>query len=368
MKISKVLITPVGMRCNLVCDYCYNEPFYCSGPQNVLAHDTSCHFFYELAQITANRVTVIWHGGEPTILGPQEFEKYLEDEWPLKEMGIEVHNCIQTNATLLSSDWCDLFRRCDVRPSVSIDGPSFLHNQHRRDRRGKPTYERVMSGIELLRVHGVKFGLLIVVTKDSLGHTQDIFDWIVANKITSFDFLPCFESEAIRDGRPHNSPSPEEFAQFLIDFFDLWWKHDDSTIHVRVFHDVLRYFLGAKMTVCSWQGSCSWILSLDECGQLFPCARFHGYPEMSFGQIRHGSLSEILQSSQYIKLRNAMLVGQNECIQCSRLAACGGGCPLARYSLSGDFSASYYFCTTRRRLFDHIESRLAAQQNYFKDS
>jgi len=360
MKISQVLITPVGMSCNLKCVYCYNGQF-ASSKNNILKQETLRRFFSELTEVVGKKVTIIWHGGEPTIIGCKKFENYLKEEEILRSEGIEVRNCLQTNGILLSESWCDLFQSYDVRPSLSIDGPAFIHDLQRYDYHNLPTYNRVMSGMELLRGRGIKHGLLIVITKKSLEFVEEIFKWVIENNIKSFDFLPCFEPELIKNKKEHNSPSPDEFAEFLINFFDLWWKHDDC-IKVRIFNDVLRYFLGSKVTICSWRGSCSWIISLNEFGQLFPCSRFHGYKKTSFGQIGNNSLAEILTSSKYINIRNVMLSGQKECINCDRLELCGGGCPLARYSLGDSFSTPYYYCSTRKRLFDHIENKLAIQQ------
>jgi len=216
-----------------------------------------------------------------------------------------------------------------------------------------------MSGIKLLREYEVKFGLLIVVSKDTLAYPDDLFNWIVGNQFERLDLLPCFEPESIANESDTLSPPSDQLSVFLKQMFDLWWKHDDPQIKVRTFRDVLRYYLGVKPGVCSWQGNCSWILSVDETGNVFPCARFNGYPETSVGNITSRSLDNLLSDKRYKSLRERMLEGQHECQSCVWLPACGGGCPFARYALNqGNFGGPYYFCETRKKLFAHIGQRM----------
>ena len=102
-----VMAKPVGAQCNLACRYCY----------------------------------------------------YLEKQklYPLDYAhGRQIDNCIQTNGTLLTDEWCEFFKENHFLVGVSIDGPQEFHDEYRRSRLGKPSWRDVMRGIRLLNKHGVE--------------------------------------------------------------------------------------------------------------------------------------------------------------------------------------------------------------------
>lgn len=56
-------------------------------------------------------VTVIWHGGEPLLMGASFFHEVINFYRNLfDKAGITVKNVIQTNATLLDEDYIEIFR------------------------------------------------------------------------------------------------------------------------------------------------------------------------------------------------------------------------------------------------------------------
>ena len=54
-------------------------------------------------------------------------------------------NTMQTNGTLLNDEWCEFFREHGFLIGISIDGPGALHDVHRVDKSGRPTFDRVMQ-------------------------------------------------------------------------------------------------------------------------------------------------------------------------------------------------------------------------------
>jgi uncharacterized protein len=74
---------------------------------------------------------LVWHGGEPLAVGPTQFEGLLQPFAALQDAGL-VQHVIQTNATLITDEWCELFLEHDVEVGVSLDGPS-IRNHNRVD-------------------------------------------------------------------------------------------------------------------------------------------------------------------------------------------------------------------------------------------
>ena len=59
-------------------------------------------------------------------------------------------NCIQTNGTLLTPEWCQFLKNHGFLVGVSIDGPQKLHDKYRRTTTNKHTFSKVMKSIDML--------------------------------------------------------------------------------------------------------------------------------------------------------------------------------------------------------------------------
>lgn len=70
-----------------------------------------------------------------------------------------VSNTLQTNATLIDDEWAAFLSENDFLVGVSLDGPQDLHDSYRLDKKGGPTFDKVMAGIELLKKYGVRFNI-----------------------------------------------------------------------------------------------------------------------------------------------------------------------------------------------------------------
>lgn len=77
--------------------------------------------------------------------------------------GRTIDNCIQTNGTLLTDEWCEFFRENNFLVGISIDGPQEFHDEYRKNKMGQPSFVKVMRGINLLKKHGVEWNAMAVV-------------------------------------------------------------------------------------------------------------------------------------------------------------------------------------------------------------
>ncbi|MFO0038157.1 MAG: radical SAM protein, partial [Synechococcaceae cyanobacterium] len=128
--------------CNLDCDYCYL-------PDRA---DRS-RLSFELLEQAVERVlespwfdgpfTLLWHAGEPLSL-PVAYYDEASDRIRalLARHGLPpdtILASLQTNAIVINEAWCDCFERNNIHVGVSLDGPAFLHDAHRRTRTGRPS-------------------------------------------------------------------------------------------------------------------------------------------------------------------------------------------------------------------------------------
>ena len=171
-----VMAKPMGARCNLACSYCFyleKEPAYYphGGVPRMDQATLECFIRDYLAAQPGAEVTFAWQGGEPTLLGLEFFAEVVRLQRRYAA-GRTVTNALQTNGTLLDDRWGEFLAREDFLVGVSLDGPRELHDPYRVDRGGKPTWERVMSGLRTLRRHRVRFNTLTVVHRRNCRHAR----------------------------------------------------------------------------------------------------------------------------------------------------------------------------------------------------
>ncbi len=149
-----VLLQPTTL-CNLDCSYCYLPHRALDRRMSVAVAEAVARTVNTWAQ-QVERFSVVWHGGEPLAAGREHLAALMA---PFQ--GVEHH--VQTNATLIDDRWCEFFQQHQMEIGVSIDGPP-IGPAHRRDRAGRPAYERILHGIERLRRHGIRFAVICVVS------------------------------------------------------------------------------------------------------------------------------------------------------------------------------------------------------------
>lgn len=133
------------------------------------------------SKLLGPRITFVWHAGEPLVVGREFFERAFSATNRLngQDSARQCHHSVQTNGLLLNDAWLDLFQRYRVSIGLSIDGPAFLHDLHRKTRQGGGTHARVMSAVELLNARPYPFTVIMVVTQEALDHADAIFDYFL---------------------------------------------------------------------------------------------------------------------------------------------------------------------------------------------
>lgn len=164
--------------CNLDCGYCYlrdrdQRDHMCVEVASAVARSAA-----ELTErLTADEpLGIVWHAGEPLALGIRRFTGLLAPFEPLRAEG-RVRHYVQTNATLITSAWCDFLTDHGFRVGVSIDGPTAL-NAQRLDRRGRPAFDRIMRGIERLRERDIAFSAIAVVSQESIHEPESLLNFL----------------------------------------------------------------------------------------------------------------------------------------------------------------------------------------------
>lgn len=365
-----IMTKPIGSVCNLACDYCYyleKSNLYKDISKHVMSDELLEKFIREYIQAqTMSSVLFTWHGGE-TLMRPLSFYKRVMELQKRYAGGRNIENCIQTNGTLLTDEWCEFFRANNWLVGVSVDGPQEFHDEYRRNRQGKPSFVKVMQGIRLLNKHGVEWNALAVVNDFNGDYPLDFYHFFKEIDCHYIQFTPIVERIKRRaDGRYLATPldegekladfsvSPEQWGNFLCTIFDEWVRNDVGSFYIQLFDSTLANWVGEQPGVCTLAKQCGHAGVMEFNGDVYSCDHFV-FPEFKLGNIREKSLVEMMygeKQQQFGRMKQDSLPTQ--CRECEFLFACNGECPKNRFTqtASGE-SGLNYLCAGYYRFFRH---------------
>ena len=352
-----VMLKPAGALCNLACDYCYyleKSKLYRDNPKHVMSDELLEKFIQEyIGAQTMPQVLFTWHGGE-TLMRPLAFYQKAMELQRKHAGGRTIENCIQTNGTMLTDEWCRFFKENNWLVGISIDGPQEFHDEYRKNKQGRPSFVKVMHGIELLNKHGVEWNAMAVV--NDFNADYPLFAPIVER------ILPHADGRHLAAVDEDNgmqladfSVTPEQWGSFLCTLFDEWVKQDVGEVFIQLFDSTLANWVGEQPGVCSMAKTCGHAGVMEFNGDVYSCDHFV-FPQYKLGNIHTQTLVEMMYSERQLKFgQDKQDSLPRQCRECPWLFACNGECPKNRFARTADGEPGLnYLCAGYRRYFKHV--------------
>lgn len=344
-----MMAKPVGATCNLACDYCYYLPkqqLYPEQAARVMSDETLERFVRQyLESQMSQEVLFTWHGGEPTLL-PRSFYEKAQRLQQRYAAGRHIDNCLQTNGTLLTDDWCRFFSDNGWLIGISIDGPQWLHDSRRKTRRGQPSWQQVMQAVERLERHGVMWNALCTVNSLNAEHPVELYRF--------FRDMGCRYLQLTPVG---GDVTAQQWGHFLCKVFDEWEKQDVGEIFVNIFEATLANYMGVTPGICAMSTLCGHVGVVEWNGDVYSCDHFVA-PRHRLGNIRQQTIFEMMTSEQqqtFAQQKTQALPRQ--CRECRWLFTCHGECPRNRTASTVDGEEGLnYLCEGYRLFFAHTEA------------
>ena len=373
-----VMAKPSGSICNLDCEYCFyleKEKLYPERNQNWRMSDDTLEQYIKQhidAQV-GSYVEFSWQGGEPTLLGIGFYQKVIE-LCQKYGAGKQIQHAFQTNGMLINEEWCLFFKQHNFLIGLSIDGPADLHDCYRVTRSKKPSHNKVMNAVVLMKKHNVSFNTLTVVHAKNVHHPLRVYQFLKEIGSTYIQFIPLVERHlqqhrgntctlAGPDNQHANMTSwsvpAKEYGQFLNTIFAYWVRNDVSQVFVQMFDSTLASWLGEPAGLCLFSKNCGHAFALEANGDLYQCDHYV-YPEFKLGNIHHHTIKEMNNSQEAIHFgQEKSQTLSLHCQTCRYNFACHGGCPKHRFEISdqGKPNQNYlcqgyfdYFAYTEREM------------------
>lgn len=343
-----VMLKPAGAHCNLACKYCYyleKNNLYQNSHRHLMSDDMLEQFTREYIEAqTMPQVLFTWHGGEPLMRSIDFYKKALALQKKYAH-GKQIDNVIQTNGTLLTDEWCEFFAQNHWLVGISIDGPQEYHDHYRVTPDEKPSWEKVMQGISLLKKHRVEWNAMAVVNAYNAEHPLEFYHFFRDNGCQYLQFTPIVERlTEHEDGRTlasladdreiplaDASVTPQQWGNFLCTIFDNWVRHDVGKTFVEIFDCTLANWMGVLPGICAYSKECGHAGVMEHNGDVYSCDHFV-FPEYKLGNIREQSLIDMLYGEKqqaFSRLKHTSLPRQ--CKECDMEFACHGECPKNRF-------------------------------------
>lgn len=341
-----VELRPLGVLCNIQCQYCYQNPQRDAGNISRL---------YDLKlmkeAVGAEGQPFTLFGGEPLLLPLSDLEDLWA--WGLERFG---GSTVQTNGTLITDEHIRLFRRYKVRVGISLDGPDALNDArwHGNLERTRASTEKAHAALYRLAVEGMSPAL--IVTLHRLNARAEclprLLDWIRELDARGIHSIRLHLLESDSAGvRETLALSEAENLAALRALLAL--EHELPQVRFDTFPEMRRLLMGDDRKVtCVWRNCDPYtthaVRGVEGHGQRSNCGRTNKDGVDFVKSARAGY-------ERYLALyRTPQEVGG--CHGCRFFMMCKGQCPGT--AIDGDWRNRTEHCEVWKGLFAVLENEL----------
>lgn len=344
-----VEVRPLGVKCNIQCQYCYQNPQRDAG-------NVARSYDLELMKAGIER-----EGGAFTLFGGEPLmvpEKDLEDLWA---WGFERFgsNSVQTNGSLINDEHVRMFTQYRVYVGISIDGPGELNDVRwaGTQERTREATAKTEAAIARLCAAGMPPSLIITLHRGNA----------TADKLPAMhDWLRRLEAMGVASARLHilevdhdsvgakYALTPAENLNAFLSFAAL--EHDLTTLRLDVFHDMRNLLLGDdNSTTCVWNACDSYatqaVRGIEGSGQSSNCGRTNK-DGIDFTKASSSGFERYLALYQTPQEHGG-------CRGCRFFLMCKGQCPGT--AIDGDWRNRTEHCEVWKGLYRHLEEEMLDQ-------
>ncbi|TQM85228.1 uncharacterized protein FHX81_7703 [Saccharothrix saharensis] len=335
-----LVLQPTGF-CNINCRYCYLADRQARRKMRTSTVRALGRFLGTI-QVAEKPLTVSWHAGEPLTAGRDFYESAFSilaespDCPPLR-------HTIQTNATLINNQWCELFTRWGVHVSVSLDGPAHIHDRERRDTGNRGTYARALAGFESLLKHDITVSTIGVLTYYAMQFPDEIFRFWRSIGVRSVAIIAEEADGANRVSSLSRVDAGSRYYGFLRRLLELRDQYPE--IHIRELEFVEQALRCAPgLEVASMENTPGAIISVDTEGNISTFSPelldqgHQSYGNFTWGNVNNHTWDEVVGHEKFIGVAKDIRLGVDRCrAECGFYVVCGGGAPSNKISENGTF-------------------------------
>lgn len=355
-------------RCNLLCDYCYQQreipallenqaiPSLDMPPEVIFQ---SIHWTLEHSRLEGE-AGFGFFGGEPLLVRKSLVYAVNSAERMAEERGLKVGFSTSTNGTLLTEADARFFAHHRFLVQLSLDGTPSAHDRHRRYPDGRPSAGLVVQALHRLNQAGAFVEVASVITPDNMAFLPESFRFLTRSLgVRSLDLSLAvnvvWTQEQLAQLEQVMTEVSNELLQLYRDDVDVTVDLFDEPIesHVRGYypHQFCPFGLGK--------------VAIDIDGRLFPCDRIAADGSRSsvvIGHLETGIDQERMEDQRY-----RIGLEKPPCPTCEVQGRCRHWCGCVNMDSTGDpAQVSETFCHLQRlriRVADSLAETLYEERN-----
>jgi uncharacterized protein len=355
--ISQLLIK-VASRCNIDCSYCYwfRDPAVYSKPKmmsDVVLEQLLRRMEEHVAAHALQAFPVVLHGGEPLLWGVENFNRFAAGCDAIQartNCGIPI--AVTTNGVLINDAWLDCFEKNGINVAISLDGPSHIHDAHRKTFQGGGTHAAAERAARMMTKRNITVSALAVCNPKH-SH-KDYTDFFADCGIDHYDIMI---PDATVDEKP---PS---IAAFYGGLFNHWLEanREKETVEIRTITDMVAALLGknAPTEGVGYQPVELCTVMTDGTVEAHDVLRIagEGSSETTFNIFDH-ALDDVRKEPRWKAARDASIKLAEKCRQCKFMNVCGGGYLPHRFSKSNGYDNPSVYCDDLYAMFENMDQVL----------
>ena len=350
-----IIVIPTE-RCNYRCAYPCFEPEKQRHEGTGMVYDFDA-IKQNLLQVWGGSYhgsSVCIHGGEPTLIGHEEFEKLCQliYELPWSEGKVKGSVSLVTNGSLIDDEFIRIMKKWNVYPGVSIDG-DMSHNCLRgsnpltSDATRCTEHERVMTNIKKMRDAGLPVSIMCMIHKYNAGSPE--------NLKALGKWMMKLSKMGITGGRVNPAYGEHELTDH-----EIYWTWRNVYNWNKKYGWNWNPVVEMEKNLKGEKGNRQ-VFSPSPCVNN-QCDPFNTHTISILPNGFIGNCDRTFSHGFYCRSQSGTKSGryqaleQTECKDCPYWRVCGGGCP--EEGCGGDWRSKTRFCEAIKKMYGFLEDEL----------
>ncbi len=350
--LGTVILKPTKM-CNADCSYCCAPP---DGAPKWSIEDFKA-VFDALEPRLLPGAYLIWHGGEPMMLGTAFYEEayeYARARLP------GVRFSMQSNMLAYNARWNDVFERIFGGSLSTSWDPD---EQCRTVKGSAELYARLFRDKhEAMLKDGWRPMIISTISEDTAPLCHEIYNRALAadRRGTPYDIRLNYRYPAGRASDDGSSIAPETYARTLLEIYERWLT-DAPRFTVTPLNQMFLKVAGSEIGRCPWAKGCTGhIVGIEPNFDVHNCGEFADLadPEFNFGNLLTDGIEACLTSNAARCLSMRRVKVPDSCKSCIHFEECEGGCMRDSVLFDRGLYGKFYYCLAWQELFSRIKESI----------
>jgi len=302
-KLGRLTIN-IANACNLWCSYCYADHGQYHAASSLMAPAMAVDIVRRCLKLYPTIRSLQFFGGEP-LLNVDAIEAVAE--YLTKRYGDKAPTLVATtNGTVLSERTVDVLAKYNIGLTVSLDGPSGIHDHLRPAKSLRSSHAAAMGNIDILRSRGIELDVECTYTSSHVRHEISVVDLMnyfhdeldINVPHIAWAYLPR-PTKAVQSSELKNNVFRTELDAQMREYLPAEALEEQfreaAALSIRNVINgsgpALSFVMGIVRQLATRTPTCNYCpafntqLSISAQGEAFPCFMFYGDPRMNMGNI-----------------------------------------------------------------------------------